>query len=109
MKKLLSIGLLLSLCASSALAIRYATPGNEPVKKGVAQLKDAIAIDSAKAAGLKAQARRLAKPARTSPVVQNVLERKEAKLIQTQDAARAATQKLRTNAAAAKKAVKGWW
>lgn len=107
MKKLLSIGLLLSLSMGSALAIRYAAPGFEP--RNATKLKDAVVINKAKVAGYKAQVRNLVKPAQASPVVQNVLKTKEAKLIQTEKAVKAATQNLRTNAAAAKKAVKGWW
>ncbi|MFC1870671.1 hypothetical protein ACFLXW_00200 [Candidatus Dependentiae bacterium] len=111
MKKLLSIGLLLSLCAGSAQALRYAAPGFAPrtAQKGIAQLKDTVAIDKAKVAGYKAQVRNLAKPAQTSPVVENVLARKEAKLIQQQDAVKAANQKLRANEAALKKTAKSWF
>lgn len=99
MKKLLSIGLLLSLSAGSVLAMNTAR-----LQQNTARLKDTLAVDRAKVAGYKAQVRSLTKPAQMSPVVNDVLADKEAKLIRKQGMVQETNKKLRANQAAIKKA-----
>lgn len=125
MKKLLSIGLLLSLSIGSVQAL--SVPKYVPASynyKGLAQQsvpkpfinavsktvpQDRLAIGKAKVAGLKAQAQALKKDAIKSPVVENVLEKKRAKLATAQETVQKAATKVKEAASAPIKEVGSWF